>query len=775
MTHNWLKKGTKQFGSLEITLVLFLSYAILLAIATIVEKYAGTEQAQQLYYHPLVMGIWAMFLINFITQIIRQKMPLPSLLFHSAFIWIMTGAAITHFFAYEGTMHLRQGKSSNQIFSQNDKHTINLPFTIALDQFTVNRYPGSSNPSGYKSVIDITMNGETKQGTVSVNHFLTIDGYRIYQTSYDSDEKGTILTIGYDPYGKAISYTGYFILICSMGYLLLNKNSRFQQLNKQLNKIARLTSLFLLFTYSSAQAASWNGVLVQHPNGRIMPLSSYCKQIIRKIHHADNYNGQKAVDVVMSIMKTPQKWGNQKLIYQDNNEINKRYNLSDSFVTFNDWFNPEGDYLLTNEIKRIQATPPAQRSRLDKDFLKLDERINIVYSLIQGEMLKLFPLKGDPKNRWFSPGDDLTEFAREDSLFVRQVMAWILTENDEEPVNMIKIYQQKKSNNSLPNNSRVMLEESFDEVQLTQITAMGYMTCALLLIGFVFFKPIKHKNIIKFKILTYSQAITLALSLSFMALHTFNIGLRWYIAQQAPFSNAYESMIYAGWATAFFAFLFIRRSPLTMALGTLLAGSMLLVAGMNFMDPEITPLVPVLQSPWLMFHVAVIIGGYGCFGISALLGIGTMATIASKKNPQLSSSLSITEMSTVNEMLLILGLCLMCTGTFLGAVWANESWGQYWSWDPKETWALVTILIYAFIIHSRFIKYLNNVYTLSLLSVLGFSTVLMTYFGVNYYLTGMHAYGSGTAPKSLYAIYVFYAFFIGLASVAYVREKKVRR
>ena len=243
--------------------------------------------------------------------------------------------------------------------------------------------------------------------------------------------------------------------------------------------------------------------------------------------------------------------------------------------------------------------------------------------------------------------------------------------------------------------------------------------------------------------------------------HTFGIGMRWYISGQAPWSNAYESMVYVGWAAALAGLLFMRRSHIAVALATFLAGLILFVANLNWMDPEITPLVPVLKSYWLMLHVAVITASYGFFGMSFLLGLTAMVMMNVRNRENLSVwNLRIEELRIINELSLTIGLCLLTAGTFLGAIWANESWGRYWGWDPKETWALITMIVYALVLHARFIPKLRGDFAFSVISVFALTSVLMTYFGVNYYLAGLHSYGKGDTPPALDIIYLVYGLII---------------
>ena len=224
--------------------------------------------------------------------------------------------------------------------------------------------------------------------------------------------------------------------------------------------------------------------------------------------------------------------------------------------------------------------------------------------------------------------------------------------------------------------------------------------------------------------------------------HAFLIGHRWYLAGYVPLSNLYETMIFVSWITVLIGILFYRQSKIVYALAVLFGGVILFVSGMSRMDPEIGLLVPVLKSPWLIFHVSILIVSYGLFGISFLLGLtNLLLLLLNKTSKNEIISFRIKELSIINEMSLWIGLCFLSVGTFLGAIWADASWGRYWGWDSKETWALITIIAYTIVTHLAFTKKRDNPTWLNAGSVIAFLCVLMTYFGVTYFLSGMHSYG----------------------------------
>ncbi|MFH1000299.1 MAG: cytochrome c biogenesis protein CcsA, partial [Bacteroidota bacterium] len=227
------------------------------------------------------------------------------------------------------------------------------------------------------------------------------------------------------------------------------------------------------------------------------------------------------------------------------------------------------------------------------------------------------------------------------------------------------------------------------------------------------------------------------------------------------------------WASMLAGFSFYKKAPIALAATALLTFLILYVAHLSWMNPEITNLVPVLKSYWLTIHVAVITASYGFLALGAFLGILNMILILlqNKKNTSRIQT-KIKELSRINEASLIAGLYLLTIGTFLGGIWANESWGRYWGWDPKETWAFVTILIYAFVVHMRMIPGLKSLYAFNVSSIFAYFSVLMTYFGVNYYLSGLHSYAQGDPMPVPNFVYYSVALLLTLSISAYFAQRK---
>ena len=789
------------FTSWKITLILLVHYVILLAAAPFVEKSQGTAMAREVIYNnPLFYLLQLLLILNFCATAWQARLwnqrKYGILLLHISFIVILLGALVTNLFGFEGIVHIREGESTSSMRTTEAQRP--LPFSIRLDDFKLVRYPGSRSPSSFESFLTIRTGEGERSEHIYMNKVIYEQGYRLYQSSYDSDELGTVLTVNNDVAGTTITYIGYLLLLAGMLLTLADRKSRFRQLAKQLKRTAPVFLLVLLPTLSFAQradtelllkntipadqAGQWGRLQVQCPTGRIEPMDTYTDKLLRKIYRSNSFEGLSSEQVIIGFLINPAYWSNVPFIRQTNKELPQAYSLPDGkYLRFLDVFDEDGNYLIANAVDKAYSRPATERSRLEKDLLKLDEKVNILYSLQQGKMFALFPLPGDTSGKWYSPGDDLSMFSGRDSLFVTKIMPWYLGEAYDalrtgnwesagEVLSMMNVYQQKQSATPLLTEKQVSWELFYNKAQLFFWSAMGYMAAGLLLLVFAVWQLLKPRRWFKAVIFLLVTLVVLI-----FLLHTSGIGIRWYISGRAPWANAYESMIYVAWATALAGLLFIKRSSMTLALAAFFAGIILFVANLNFMDPEITPLVPVLKSYWLMIHVAVITASYGFFGISFLLGLLTLAFM-STGNPSKAALLQphIRELRIINEMSLHIGLYLLTAGIFLGAVWANESWGRYWGWDPKETWALITMVVYAFVLHARFLPALRSDYAFSVMSVLGLASVLMTYFGVNYYLSGLHSYGGGDTPPALTAVFVAYACAFALMVYAGYKQRKAR-
>jgi cytochrome c-type biogenesis protein CcsB len=341
------------------------------------------------------------------------------------------------------------------------------------------------------------------------------------------------------------------------------------------------------------------------------------------------------------------------------------------------------------------------------------------------------------------------------------------TEADE-LLESLKGFQQRYGGNVLPSEDRINAEITYNKYNIFKKLFSWYLYVFFFFFMFLIVQIFRDGKIIR-ALITFFKVATFAL----FALHSAGLAARWFISGHAPWSDAYESMIYVSWATVLFGILFGRKSNLTLAATTFVASMILMISHWNWMDPAIANLQPVLDSYWLMIHVAVIVGSYGPFALSMIIGIiALFLMLATNTKNKAKIDLNIQELTIINELSLTIGLIMLTIGNFLGGMWANESWGRYWGWDPKETWALISIMIYAFVIHMRLIPGLRGRWLFNLASIISFGSIMMTYFGVNFYLSGLHSYASGDKIITPDFVYYSVAFVSVLGLVSYFPYKK---
>ena len=670
-----------------------------------------------------------------------------------------------------------------------------LPFSIKLNKFILERYPGSSSPSGYKSdvvLLDKRENVE-KPFMIFMNNILKYKGYRFYQSSFDRDEKGTVLSVNHDMAGMTVTYTGYGLLFIFIILSLLNKKSVFHTVtashwNSLIRKSVPAVILILFFagvTDASAQklvpeksvANEFGKVLVQDQKGRTKPLFTLSNDILRKVTRKNEFEGLNSMQVFLGLYFDFNNWKDVPFISVSSSDIQRKLGISRNYASFADLVNLEGNgtYKIAEEVNAAYSKSPSERSMTDKEMMKIDERVNIVYMIFKGDFMKLFPLK-DGTHDWGSSQDALKKAtSKEDSIYVATIIPSLsdaLQTNNKVKVRQIAEsitgYQTRFSLYSLPSQSKTDAEVLYYKLGIFEHLFPFYATLGLvMLIGLITMVIRGNKGTsVLVKVLGW-------LLLAGFLFHTLGLGLRWYVAGHAPMSNGYESMTFISWAIILAGFIFSRKSAFALSAAAVLAGMTLMVAHMSFMDPEITNLVPVLKSYWLTLHVSVIVSSDGFLGVGAILSLINLIllSLSNNKNRERIST-TIDELTIINFKTLTIGLYLLTIGTFLGAVWANESWGRYWGWDPKETWSLITIIIYSIVIHSRRIPGMKDVFTFNLISLFAFSSVLMTYFGVNYYLSGMHSYASGDPVPVPSFVYIVVIVLAALSLLAYSKYRK---
>lgn len=800
-----MERFLKFLSSYKGSIVLMLIYSFGLATATIVEKQLGTQAAKMLiYYSPLFILLQLLLAINFLIILFNSNYIKSKrwglIIIHLSLIVILGGALTTFLFGKEGQVHIREGEKSDQMVMHTSKgvKTEKLPFVLELKDFRLNRYPGSNSPSSYESTLLVYVDNDIREVSVFMNNVLDLKGYRFFQASYDKDELGTVLSVNKDVAGRTITYTGYILLLIGFILMFLMPGSRFRKLGEQLKDIRaradKLTLVFLLslislngfsqnnwnetkHTIDIIESIKDNAIPVEHAEkfgalpvqfrGRVMPLNTFSSEILRKIHNETNIYNLNSDQFLLSLLVNPEKWSHAKIISGDQ-----------SYLSFNQFFDEGGSYSLLNQLQQIYNQPADKRNESEKDLIKLDEKVNILYQLFTHIIPGIFPHAEDPSHTWYNLGDNLSVYEYKDSVFITDSFNNYLAEvrlslqsNDwskpDEILNSIKEYQLSNDKASLIRQDKIKAELKYNRLNIFNYSKLGYFILGGLLLILAFIRLMNRKTWLQ-----YASTILIIGIAAIFIYHLFGMGMRWYISGYAPWSNSYETMVYVAWATVLAGFIFGRKNILTLSLATLFGGVILFVSSLNWMDPQINTLVPVLNSPWLMFHVAVIVAAYGFFGISFLLGLTNIIIMSFNKASSL-MALRIKELSVINNMSLLTGLALMTIGTFLGAVWANESWGRYWGWDPKETWALITIIVYSVVTHLHLVKKWNSDWLFNFTSVLGFSSVLMTYLGVNYFLSGMHSYGQTDTSSSVFVyIAIVFTIIVILGFLSYNRRSK---
>ncbi|GAA4130280.1 cytochrome c biogenesis protein CcsA [Flavobacterium chungbukense] len=696
-----------------------------------------------------------------------------------------------------------------------------LPFKIKLNDFIADKYPGTEKSySAFESKVTVQDSAETFNADIYMNHVLDYKGYRFFQSSFDPDEKGTVLSVNHDFWGTNITYFGYFLLYIGLMAIMFTKNSRFGDLKKKLENIQKkkeklitilillislngfaqqsphvhshnhehdhahsadpndhanhvtappskkqLDSLLTIYKAPEAHAAKFGRLIIQDAGGRMKPINTFSSELLRKVSHNDTYNGMNSDQVFLSMTQYAQVWIQIPLIYikPGNDSIRKIIGIDskDKYAPFVKFFDENGNYKLSKYLE--EAYKVANPNNFEKDYIETDKKVNLMESALSGSILKIFPVPNDPNHKWVSFLErESAGFKGMDSTYVKQILPLYFSalnngsiaknfDTADNLVESINGFQKKFGAKVRPTEEKIDAEIAYNKYDVFKVLPYWYITVSILMLMFTIINIFFDKKWLRITV----NAFHIMVGLLF-AIHTLGLIARWYISGHAPWSNAYESIVYVAWSTMFFGLAFDRKSKLTVASSAFVTAMILMAAYMNWIDPEIANLQPVLNSYWLMIHVAVIVGSYGPTALGFILGFVALVLIffTTDKN-KAKMELHIKEVTYINEMALTIGLIMLTIGNFLGGQWANESWGRYWGWDPKETWALISIMLYAFVIHARFVPALRGAWTFNLMSMFVFISILFTYYGVNFHLVGLHSYASGEAHSLSWVYYTF--------------------
>ncbi len=716
-----------------------------------------------------------------------------------------------------------------------------LPFSLKLNDFIAEKYPGTADRetpgySSFKSKVEIIEEGEKPEPyDIYMNHILDHGGYRFFQSSFQPDEKGTVLSVNHDRWGTWITYLGYFLLYFGLMWILFDKGSRFGNLKKMLEKVKAkkktlsvlllliglsysgmaqqpepeeqaqrttdtinqvpeeehehvmmnekfIDSLILENAVSPEHAEKFGRLIIQDAGGRMKPANTYSSELLRKLSKKDQYKGLSSDQVLISFTQNPMLWYNVPIveIEKNNDSLHKILGVDKDkkYLSLTDFFDVNGSYKLSPYLTdAYQAGVP---NKFQKDFIKTDKKINLWYLALNGEVLKIFPIPGDENNKWISyPEVAEANLKGMDSVFTRQIMPLYMNAlqkakntgdytDADKYLQSMKDYQKKFGAEVMPSDEKIDAEITYNKYNIFKNLFWMYMLAGIVMLIFVIIRIFKKNKIINGLIYVSIAAIIIL-----FALHTVGLAARWYISGHAPWSDAYEAMIYVAWATMFFGLAFGRRSNLTIASTAFVVAITLMIAHGNWTDPSIANLQPVLNSYWMMIHVSVIVASYGPFTLGMILSVVALLLMifTTKKNKK-KIALNIQEVTIIAELSLTVGLVMLTIGTFLGGQWANESWGRYWGWDPKETWALISVIAYAFVIHMRLVPGLRGRWFFNFMSVMFYGSIMMTFFGVNFYLAGLHSYASGDKVITPNFVYYTYAGVIVLGIISYFRYQK---
>ena len=685
-----------------------------------------------------------------------------------------------------------------------------LPFSIQLNDFIAEKYPGTEKSySSFKSKVTVN-DDKVFDYDIYMNNILNHKGYRFFQASFDPDELGTILSVNKDFYGTLITYIGYILLYIGLLATMFYGRTRFKDLGKKLNnlKINRDTTkiIILLFSITSLNSQDhthenkktisdsivdsyvvslehsnkFGELVIQDTGGRMKPINTFSSELLRKVSKSDTYKGLNSDQVLLSILRNPLAWYSEPIIYikRGNDSIRRMLGIDEKqkYAAFMDFFDEQGNYKISTNLENAyKSSLPTQ---FEKDFIESDRKVNLLFSALEGDILRIFPKPNDLNNKWVSYSELKDQnFVGIDSLFVNNIFPLYLRELDnsikfndykqaEGMLESIKGFQLKYSRDIMPTDNKIKAEVLYNKINVFEKLFIWYFSVGMLYFLFIVFDIFSDNSLVK-RIMKYILLLFKSSIFILFFVHTLGLIARWFISGHAPWGDAYESMIYVAWATIGVGLLFAKKSDLTVASTAFVSSMILMIAHWNWMDPSIANLVPVLDSYWLMIHVSVIVGSYGPFTLGMILGIVSLILMIflTKKNKEI-IKLKLKELTIINELSLTVGLIMLTIGNFLGGMWANESWGRYWGWDPKETWALISILIYAFVLHMRLIPKLRGNWLFNLMSIIAFASIMMTYFGVNFYLVGLHSYASGDkviTPNFVYWSIVF-VFVLGVLS-----------
>ena len=714
---------------------LYTLLVVCMGFSTIVEKFFGKDYVSEVIYDSWwFAALWALTAIVSMLYLIRKKVyrRFAVMMLHTSFIVILIGAMTTHVTSREGTLHLRKGEAV-AAFTDNEGVACALPFDICLKDFEIVHYPGTDAVMDYKAHIIVDSNGTEEEACISMNNIGKFADYRFYQSSYDADGQGTVLLVAFDPYGIAITYTGYLLLLAGLILTMCSRHSRIRQLLRIASRPA-LTMLVLCLCCGQARAgetvdkeiADEMGQVAVLYNGRICPLNTAATDFVTKLCGKSTWEGMSANEIFLNWTIFYTEWEKRTIIKVKDREVQKILGINGKWACVRDFYTSQNDYKLKDKISDVSLSESTRKA-----IRETDEKIQVVTMFYNSELLRIFPLSNHGVIEWHKPGS--TELPQDvgeaEFQFINHIMDHLVMSilakdvtKAKSIIAKIRVYQKEKAQGILP--SAALMQAEIINNRLLSATWSVFVCLIFSLLFCVMFFSRRPERRVGICHTVFVLLLTIYITLL--------IALRWWISGHVPMSNGFETMLFMAWISMLLTLTLTRHFPVMKAFGPVVSSFCLLVAMLASGNPQITQLMPVLQSPLLTFHVVFVMLAYAILAIITLIAIQCLAL-------QLRTS-EMERMTTLSQFLLYPAVAFLAIGIFIGAVWANVSWGTYWSWDPKETWALITLMVYAIPLHQSSLWQSRKPRSYHWFVLLSFLTVLMTYFGVNYFLSGMHSY-----------------------------------
>jgi len=733
----------------KITLILLALLIFVMAWATWDGHLHGNAHAVFVFYDSVWFTLLWILLATMGCYVIVERSlhkRLPVFLLHVSLLVILSGALTTRLTGKTGQVHLRENHSVSSFFDEWTHSKVIFPFSLTLKSFEIEYYPGTTSPADYVSLVEVTdaKTGERIERKISMNNILRYRGYRFYQSSFDEDWQGSILSVNHDTWGILLSYTGYFLMFFSMLLILFDKRERFRFLLRKLGQKTTSVVLLMILSISTLSAASQPdrlGNLWVEYQGRITPVQTLANDFTMKLTGKTNYKSFSGEEIFWGWLFFPEKWLFEPMFELKSEELKRMADTKNGYASLADFMDVDGRNKLEPYYRQMYGSNKPEGWL--KEAVKLNDKFHLIEMLQNGSLLKIFPMQGiDGKLQWYTPNMDIPAQADSmENIFVRHFFPLFyeaLMQDDATKTGMyldkLQAFQQKKAGDTLPSVTRLKAERMYNQLHIFSLLFKICLTMGCLCLLFFIFEESKNqklKNKNK-KIFHVSLWIVFAAA-------TIGLGLRTYIGGRLPVSNSYETMLLLAWLSLLTGILARRYSFLIVAFSFLLAGFTLLTAHISSMNPQITPLVPVLQSPLLSIHVFLLMVAYGLCGFMAFNSLtALMARLFGRKTDNRTAYIE--RMKETSELFMYPATFLMGAGIFIGAIWANMSWGRYWGWDPKEVWALITFLLMSFTFHNKTLTWFRKPLFYHLFVLIIFLAVLMTYFGVNYILGGKHSY-----------------------------------